>query len=458
MYTQLWNGEVLKNTAFIEKNSMISAVEIGCFEGLSSNYFADNLLAEHGKLICIDPLEDDYELDCMEGLFKGQYERFVENTKHNDKISLVRERSVDALPSIPNDSQDFVYIDGHHTHPAVYFDGTEAFRICKAYGFILFDDYLWGNNQQLKPAIDSVLSENPNHRLLLKLNQVLIQKLPQGSDTEDGQDEYQDKSIEKLFNKETIYAAYCNLDYRTDRNEKMKTELKRVGVDMVRQRSFFWKDIWDNASEDEKRNIDFMHSIRKTPGAIGCWYSQVAIMKEALRQGKHAWVNEDDLVFCDDIHERLKIAFKFLNTHEWDIFWLGGTYHTEPTWHKSVEGKHTHRDMTMCKCAFNRDYEPTFNPHIVRTFGAFSTHSYIVNKDRIAHILFLLDRDMYFSMGIDFLMILHQPNLYTYAFNPGCVKQYSSQSDIGHGISDQEGFRNLGKHWWSRKMNEYIPD
>jgi hypothetical protein len=158
------------------------------------------------------------------------------------------------------------------------------------------------------------------------------------------------------------------------------------------------------------------------------------------------------------MHARLKIIFKFLNQHEWDIFWMGGTYHREPTWHKSIEGKHTHPDMQVCNCLLNRDWEETLDPHIVRTYGAFSTHSYLVNKNRIEHILGLLDRNLHLSMGIDWIMLKEQPNLNCYAFNPGCIKQYDNQSNIGDGISRFSGFRNLGQHWFSRSMHEYIPD
>lgn len=453
MYTQNWNAEFIKNTAFIERNSIKIAVEIGCFEGLTSTFIAKNLLNHDYRLICIDPLEDDYALDGDGNLFKGQYDRFCENVQPvRDNVILYREPSNTALPKLKNDSVEFIYVDGDHTQPSVYFDGMESFRICKVGGYILFDDYNWGNDGAMKRGIDQVLAENPNHRLLLKLNQVLVQKLPPSSPTEDGQDEYQNASIEKLFNGDTIHAAYANLDIRTDRNDKMIAELNRVGIQMERQRSFPWREIWDNADEETMNKIRYMHDIRKTPGAIGCWYSQMEIMKKALEQNKHAWVNEDDLVFCDDIQDRLKIIYKFLNQHEWDVFWFGGTYHIEPTWHKSIEGKHVHKNMEECKCNLNRDWEPTFNPQIVRTYGAFSTHSYLVNKDRIKHILELLNRDMHKSMGIDFAFIVQQPNLNCFAFNPGCVKQFDSMSNISNAFARQSGFANLGPHWFKQKL------
>ena len=454
-YTQNWNSQFVKNVSFLPRHSLDKVLECGVFEGLTSNYIVDNLLAPEGCLLCIDPLSNEYSLDDDNSLFRGQFERFIENTEHNrGKIDLCRDQSYLVFPVLPSNSFDFIYIDGHHTEAAVYQDGIDAMRVCKVGGYILFDDYLWGNDYSMKKGIDRFLSEYKNHRLLLKYNQVLIQKLEEGSETQDGQDWYQGECIKVLFSWDKIYSSYCNLDSRPDRNEKMIAEIEKSGIPMVRTRSFPWKELYDSYDEAEKKRVDGMIR-RKTPGALGCHFSQVAIMEEALRQGKHAFVNEDDVRFCEDIQERLKIIFKFLNQHEWDIFWFGGTYHKEPTWHKSVEGKHTHPEMQMCNCNLNRDWEETLNPYIVRTFGAFSTHSYLVNKDRLKHILERLDFNVYRSMGIDFIMLLEQPNLNTFAFNTGCCKQFDNRSDIGDGISKFSGFANLGRHWFSETMDKF---
>jgi len=238
-----------------------------------------------------------------------------------------------------------------------------------------------------------------------------------------------------------VYVEYINLPSRSDRNDKMIKELDRVGIKAIRRIGLL--------PEQVNQPADKLWAMQnRTPGAIGCHYSQVATMEEALRLGKHAWVQEDDLIYCSDLQERLVHIGEFLDTHEWDIFWLGGTYHKEPTWHHSVNGQHTHPDLQMCKCELNRDWEPTDDPQIVRTYGAWSTYSYIVNKKRIKHILDLLDQNVYRSMGIDWLMILLQPNLHTYAFNPGCCRQYNNQSNIGTGITNFDGFQTLGPHWF----------
>lgn len=251
-----------------------------------------------------------------------------------------------------------------------------------------------------------------------------------------------------------IYAAYANLDIRPERNEAMIKELDRVGLSMERLPSFWWKDLWNNGTDEDRHRWGYMKNVRKTEGAIGCWESQIEIMKRALAQNKSAWVNEDDLVFCSDIHERLEIIFDFLKDKDWDIFWMGSTFHKDPTWHKlDVNGKHSHRELQQCNCTLNKDYELTDNPYIVRTYGAFSTHSWIINKDKIKKHIDLMNEQMHFAMGVDWFYILNQPNMNCYAFNVGCVKQYDSYSNIGKGWANQSGFEHsLGSYWFQDKM------
>lgn len=456
-YTENWNETTKRNLAFIDRNSLLNVVEIGAFEGLTSNFIVNELLAHNGNLVCIDPHDSEYALDGDGSLFEGQYERFIENIENNkERITYIRKKSCDALPLLQSNHFDLVFVDGDHTTPSVYTDGLEAFRICKVGGYILFDDLEWGNCKEVKQGIDRVLAENPNYKLLLYYNQVLIQKLEEGSEPEDGRERYQELSVEKLFNSETILAQYCNLSHRPERNEKMIEEIKKCNLKIERRESFAWKELYEGFDEEQKAKVDVMY--KRSPGAIGCHFSQVAIMKEALEKNMHCIVLEDDLVICDDFNERLKIIFTYLNQHDWDLFFFGGHHHLDCVWHKSVEGRHVHSEMQVCNCNLNRDWEETTHPNITRTYGCFSTHAFLINKDRLQHILNLLDSNLHQSIGIDWIFLKEQPNLNVFCFKPGCIKQYSSQSDIGKGISNQESFRNLGQHWFSKKMNEYIPD
>ena len=191
-FTQNWNQEFIKNTNQFLNEKFDFCLEIGSFEGLTSNYIVDNLLSENGKLICVDPLTDVYLNDKLSEIdeiknntdfiyFKDQYNRFYNNVSEHlesNKISLIRELSVDIFPELIKKYQnkfDFIYIDGDHRPEGVYIDAINSFGLCKEQGFILFDDYLWGYTGI---GIDKFLNEySGKYDLLVKDYQVLIKKL-----------------------------------------------------------------------------------------------------------------------------------------------------------------------------------------------------------------------------------------------------------------------------------------
>ena len=70
---------------------------------------------------------------------------------------------------------DFIYIDGCHEPDHVMYESALCFDILKKGGFMLFDDYGWGN---CRHGIESfLLSYNNKYRLLFKDWQVLVEKL-----------------------------------------------------------------------------------------------------------------------------------------------------------------------------------------------------------------------------------------------------------------------------------------
>lgn len=194
-YTYNWNSEFISNTKDIKNLSM--CLEIGCFEGLTSNYICDNMLSNIGTLFCVDPLMDEYICDApsdveqkdngtLYSYFDGQYDRFIKNTEHqilSGKLKLVRELSKDALPAlIPKYAGvfDFVYIDGDHREEPVYKDAEYSFLLCRNGGIILFDDYMWANSRgdrTTKLGIDRFLIEfKDDIEVLMISSQVMVRK------------------------------------------------------------------------------------------------------------------------------------------------------------------------------------------------------------------------------------------------------------------------------------------
>jgi GR25 family glycosyltransferase involved in LPS biosynthesis len=225
----------------------------------------------------------------------------------------------------------------------------------------------------------------------------------------------------------------------------MISELKKVNINATRTRGLLPNEVnqpYDKIAVMQKR----------TPGAIGCHFSQISVMQNALKLNKHALVLEDDLVFCEDFNDRLNDISDFLENNDWDVFWLGGTYHIPAQWH---DLNHTNSELKKCDCNLGTDAEPTHVKEIVRTYGCWSTYAYIVNKDKLNYILDLLDCNVYQSIGIDWLFIKLQPILKTYAYVPGCVKQYDNQSNIGKGVTVFSAFSNLGNHWYQDKKDNF---
>lgn len=232
------------------------------------------------------------------------------------------------------------------------------------------------------------------------------------------------------------YLSFVNLDHRKDRLERMRESLGKLGLSAVRTRGMLPSEY-----AGDPRRVEVMR--KRTPGAIGCHYSQVQVMTDAMVQQKHAFVMEDDLIFCSDFHKRIEMIGEFVATRDWDIIWLGGTFHVNPPyWHGKTLGK---------------DAETTDHPHFMRTFGAFCTYAYIVNVTKLPTVIVRLEQQVPTSIGIDFAMIQMQPKLLTYAFVPGCITQYDNKSDIGKGMTIFSGFAKLGPYWFQDKLESFDP-
>lgn len=256
------------------------------------------------------------------------------------------------------------------------------------------------------------------------------------------------------FKWKEMYMGYLNLDSRPDRREKMESELSRVGLSAIRTRGKLPDEFNLN---DPKLQV----MVNRTKGACGCHYGQVEIMQEALKQNKHCLVMEDDLVIATDVKERFDYIESFLNKQDdWWIFWMGGTYHIPPYWHKEGHSP----DLQICDCTLGRDAQLTTDERIIQTFGAFSTHGYILNVKHIQEVLEFLESHVHLSMGVDWIMILLQPKIKSFAFLPGIMKQYNNQSNIGDGITYFENFSKLNgsiensAYWWQDKMEDFDPN
>ena len=239
------------------------------------------------------------------------------------------------------------------------------------------------------------------------------------------------------FDWKNAHNWYINLASRPDRNEHARKQFFKAGLS-VRRFDAFTPDEWpsDPAKVLRMRN--------RTPGAIACHQSQIHAMRTGQDNGGMVGVFEDDVVFCDDIQRRLNYVEQHIPP-DWDIFWLGATFHCNPAvWHKDTIG---------------RDVERTADKHIFRCYGIWSTYAYFVNGSSVRRVLKLLDQNIHQSDGIDHCMMLHvETVLNTYCFVPGCAWQMDSQSNIGSGVAKFSNFKSLGPYVWTDNMGDFDPD
>lgn len=246
---------------------------------------------------------------------------------------------------------------------------------------------------------------------------------------------------------ENLYAGFLNMDHRTDRLNHMENQFKHISLKPIRHRG-------KKPSEYNLNDPKVQVMLNRTPGAIGCHFGQVDIMKTALSIGANAMVLEDDIKFCQDFDERLNYIDNWSRTHSWDVIWLGSSFHVNPPyWHKKGQSGMP----PDCSAQLGKDCETTDDPRMIRTFGAYVTFAYIVNVNSIEKILRLFDDHLHTSIGIDWLFIKLQPQLKCFSFVPGCVMQIDNISDIGTGMTVWSGQLNNGPYVYKELASEFDP-
>lgn len=149
-YTNDWFGNSgLPNFSQLTHNFRdrpVQGLEIGSFEGRSSNWIVENWCAHEGsRLTCVDPFTGNVENPKEECV--NLYERFIDNTRENSgKIRVLRRESLDALTHLLATGElfDFAYVDGDRHNLPTLVDGILVDRMLRPGGVIIFDDYGWG--------------------------------------------------------------------------------------------------------------------------------------------------------------------------------------------------------------------------------------------------------------------------------------------------------------------------
>lgn len=139
----------------------IRGLEIGCFEGLGTKWFCENILTGPCSYIdCIDTFTGSEEHD--KEYCKNLIEIWKENTSGLNANAIIG-YSGNKLSELINLGYEynFIYVDGDHTTPSVLEDLVLSFRLLKVGGVMIIDDYQWAGHP------------NPLHRPQLGINSFL---------------------------------------------------------------------------------------------------------------------------------------------------------------------------------------------------------------------------------------------------------------------------------------------
>lgn len=188
-YTETWFigseiqtilSSIFKYSLFFDKKEY-NILEIGCFEGLSSVFFADNLLDhEKSTLTCVDPFLTIDTNDHRMYLQNNQELHFDYNTsvcKNSQKITIHKTTS-DKFFETNTKTFNFIYIDGCHEPDFIKRDMENSFKCLEKGGIMWMDDYSNQSNHEIKNTMNRFLEQHKDEYELLHMNyQLAIKKL-----------------------------------------------------------------------------------------------------------------------------------------------------------------------------------------------------------------------------------------------------------------------------------------
>ena len=179
-YSQNWflGSEIKRDLLYHIDKSQHSILEIGCFEGLSSVFFADNLL-DHpsSSLTCVDPfmnIEDNDHKEFLQGGEERNFDYNISICKHSNKIQ-VHKITSDEFFKVNRRSYDFIYIDGCHDPEFIKRDMNNAWAALETGGIMWMDDYGGGHGGNIRRAMDAAL-EGKGYTLIHKGYQLALKK------------------------------------------------------------------------------------------------------------------------------------------------------------------------------------------------------------------------------------------------------------------------------------------
>jgi len=182
-YSQDWflGSEIRKYiTSVVDGSKEQRILEIGCFEGLSSVFFADKLLDhEKSSLVCVDPfmkLEDNDHAQYLMNDEETNFDHNISTCKNVEKIT-VNKITSDEFFDINEKMYTFIYIDGCHDTEFITRDMENSFKFLESGGIMWMDDYRGGKDDAIKNTMDAFLVKYQGEYELLHMGyQLAIRK------------------------------------------------------------------------------------------------------------------------------------------------------------------------------------------------------------------------------------------------------------------------------------------
>ena len=167
-------------------------LEIGSYEGAAVCYLIDKLGENNFlEVHCIDTWEESDDIAkedaiIVEKRFDYNIQLAITKTQNKTKYFKYKSKSYLVLSKmIANGVGDFdlIYVDASHYAVDVLTDAVLSFKLLKAGGMLIFDDYLWAGDENIvyypKIAIDSFTNIFSKHIKLIPapLNQIYAVKI-----------------------------------------------------------------------------------------------------------------------------------------------------------------------------------------------------------------------------------------------------------------------------------------
>lgn len=135
----------------IDITESLIVVEVGCFEGRSTVWFADKFLTNpHSRMYCIDTWKGGEEVERVKLNFDMDQVKsnFIRNISLHPRSNQILSKQLTSLQGLVDLSAaymnkiDFIYLDGSHTQKDTLIDLVLALNLIKVGGMIVVDDYM----------------------------------------------------------------------------------------------------------------------------------------------------------------------------------------------------------------------------------------------------------------------------------------------------------------------------